>query len=57
MIQGLQDWLYLFNSGQDFQSYNRFGAHEVSHGRFSSGRHMPNRLKLSAILTIGAAVR
>ena len=29
----------------------------LANGRFSSGRHMPNRLKLSAILTIGAAVR
>lgn len=35
MIQGLKDWLYLFNSGQDFQSYNRFGAHEVSPGKWS----------------------
>ncbi|EKP98267.1 GH-13 family 1,4-alpha-glucan (glycogen) branching enzyme [Lacticaseibacillus paracasei] len=35
MIQGLKDWLYLFNSGQDFQSYNRFGAHEVEPGKWS----------------------
>ncbi len=35
MVEGLEDWLYLFNSGQDFQSYHRFGAHEVEPNKWS----------------------
>lgn len=28
------DWFYLFNTGQDDESYRRFGAHEVAPGRW-----------------------
>ncbi|WP_225048904.1 1,4-alpha-glucan branching protein GlgB [Lacticaseibacillus kribbianus] len=34
MAESLIDWAYLFDRGEDFQSYRRFGAHEQSPGRW-----------------------
>lgn len=34
MIKELERWLYLFNRGEDFESYHRFGAHQVAPGRW-----------------------
>ncbi|WP_461225863.1 1,4-alpha-glucan branching protein GlgB [Lacticaseibacillus suihuaensis] len=34
MTESLTDWAYLFDRGEDFQSYRRFGAHEVAPGRW-----------------------
>ncbi|WP_179394626.1 1,4-alpha-glucan branching protein GlgB [Lacticaseibacillus absianus] len=32
MAEDLAPWLYLFNRGEDFQSYRRFGAHQLATG-------------------------